>query len=89
MSFKMGTRNVPRGTNDSCDVNSRTNNKDPVRAELDQRLIVDVLGLGPERCGEGGPMERLRAKLAVEPQFHADKSTCVVFTEADEISVRR
>ena len=63
--------------------------EDPVRAELDQRLIVDVLGLGSELCSEGGPMERLRAKLAVEPQIHANKCTRVVFTETAEISVRR
>ena len=63
--------------------------EDPVRAELDQRLIVDVLGLEPELCGESGPMERLRKKLAVEPQIHANKCTRVVFTEAGEISVTR
>ena len=62
---------------------------DPARAELDRRLIVDVLGLPPELSAAGGPMERLRAKLAAEPQIHSNKKTRVVFTEAGEESVRR
>ena len=48
-------------------------NEDPARAELDRRLIVDVLGLSPELCVQGGPIERLRAKLAAEPQIHSNK----------------
>ena len=62
---------------------------DPARAELDRRLIVDVLGLPPQLSAAGGPMERLRAKLAAEPQIHSNKKTRVVFTEAGEESVRR
>ena len=61
--------------------------EDPARANLDRRLIVDVLGLSPELCAAGGPMERLRTKLAVEPQIHADKKTRVVFNNAGEQNV--
>ena len=64
-------------------------NEDPARAELDQRLIVDVLGLSPALCIAGGPMERLRAKLAVEPQIHSNKRTRVVFTETGESTAGR
>ena len=59
-------------------------NEDHARAELDRRLIVDVLGLSPNLCDVGGPMERLRAKLAAEPQIHSDKRTRVVFTATGE-----
>ena len=62
-------------------------NEDPSRAELDRRLLVDVLGLPAELCAAGGPMERLRAKLAAEPQIHSGKRTRVVFTEEGEVSV--
>ena len=63
--------------------------EDPARAELDQLLIVDVLGLSPDLCASGGPMERLRAKLAAEPQIHSDKRTRVVFIETGETTARR
>ena len=63
--------------------------EDPVRAKLDRFLLVDVLGLSEDLCAIGGPMERLRAKLAVEPQIHSDKRTRVVFTEAGETSEPR
>ena len=63
--------------------------QDPSRAELDRRLVEDVLGLGPELCAAGGPMQRLRAKLAAEPQIHADKRTRVVFTDTGEATVPR
>ena len=58
--------------------------EDTARAELDQRLIVDVLRLSPDLCAPGGPMEKLRAKLAAEPQIHSNKKTRVVFTETGE-----
>ena len=64
-------------------------NEDPARAELDRRLIVDVLGLSPELCVQGGPIERLRAKLAAEPQIHSNKKTRVVFTETGETTSTR
>ena len=63
--------------------------EDPVRANLDRRLIVDVLGLSPDLCDAGGPMERLRAKLAAEPQIHGNKQTRVVFDDDVERNVRR
>ncbi len=62
-------------------------NEDPARAELDRRLIVDVLGLSVDLCETGGAMERLRAKLAAEPQIHSNKRSRVVFTDAVETSV--
>ena len=58
--------------------------EDPARAELDQRLVVDVLGLSPKLCERNGPMERLRAKLSGEPQIRATKKSRVVFTETGE-----
>ena len=63
--------------------------EDPARAELDRRLIVDVLGLDPGLCEVGGPVERLRRKLSVEPQIHSNKLTRLVFTETGERNVRR
>jgi hypothetical protein len=59
--------------------------EDASRSELDRRLLVDVLGLDPFLCEAGGPIERLRRKLAVEPQIHSDKRTRVVFTPEGEI----
>jgi hypothetical protein len=63
--------------------------EDSARAELDRRLIVDVLGLDPALCAEAGPIERLRRKLAAEPQLHANKQTRLVFTPEGETSARR
>ncbi len=63
--------------------------EDLARAELDRRLIVNVLCLDPALCAEGGPMHRLRRKLAAEPQLHANKQTRLVFTPEGETSVRR
>jgi hypothetical protein len=63
--------------------------EDEARAELDRRLIVDVLGLSQTLCDARGPIERLRRKLAAEPQIHANKRTRLVFTANDETSVRR
>lgn len=58
--------------------------EDSVRAELDRRLLVDVLGLDPALCAAGGPMELLRRKLAAEPQIHGNKQERVVFTPGGE-----
>ena len=55
--------------------------EDPARAELDRRLLVDVLGLPASLCEEGGPIDLLRRKLAREPQIHGGKKSRVVFTE--------
>jgi predicted RNA methylase len=63
--------------------------EDPSRAELDRRLLVEVLGLPPELCGAGGPMELLRQKLAAEPQIHDNKQTRLVFTADGERNERR
>ena len=63
--------------------------EDAARAELDRLLIVDVLGLDPSLCEVGGPMERLRGKLANEPQIHSNKKTRLVFTESGETNLRR
>jgi len=63
--------------------------EDPARADLDRRLVVDVLGFDPGLCETGGPVERLRRKLATEPQVHSNKQTRLVFTESGESSVRR
>ena len=56
--------------------------EDPARAELDHRLLVDVLGLPEELAEPGGPMDLLRRKLAHEPQIHGGKKTRVVFYDA-------
>jgi hypothetical protein len=63
--------------------------EDPARAELDRRLMVNVLGLNPALCEPGGPMGLLRHKLAAEPQLHANKRSRLVFTPEGETSVRR
>ena len=62
---------------------------DPARAELDRRVIVDLLGLDVSLCDVSGPMDRLRQKLAAEPQIRADKATRLVFTETGEVAVQR
>lgn len=59
---------------------------DPVRAELDQELLINVLGLSPKLCEPGGPIALLRQKLAQEPQIHANKHTRLVFTRDDQKS---
>jgi len=63
--------------------------EDEARAELDRSLLVDVLGLDPSLCEPGGPMERLRCKLAAEPQIHGNKRTHVLFTLDGETSITR
>ena len=55
--------------------------EDPARAELDRRLLVDVLGLPESLCEPDGTMDLLRRKLAAEPQIHGGKRTRVVFHE--------
>ena len=45
--------------------------EDPARAELDRRLLVDVLGLPEALCEPDGPMDLLRRKLGQEPQIQA------------------
>ena len=55
--------------------------EDPARAELDHRLLVDVLRLPEMLCEPGGPIDLLRRKLAREPQIHGGKRTRVVFND--------
>ena len=55
--------------------------EDPARAELDYRLLVDVLRLPEMLCEPGGPIDLLRRKLAQEPQIHGGKRTRVVFSD--------
>ncbi len=54
--------------------------EDPARAELDRRLVVDVLGLPQTLVECGGPIDLLRRKLAREPQIHGGKKSRVIFT---------
>ena len=49
--------------------------EDPARAELDRRLLVDVLGLPESLVAPDGPLDLLRRKLAREPQIHGGKKT--------------
>jgi hypothetical protein len=63
--------------------------EDEWRAELDRSLLVNVLGLNEALCQPGGPMERLRRKLAAEPQIHSNKRTRLVFTDDGERSEPR
>jgi hypothetical protein len=63
--------------------------EDSARATLDQRLLVDILGLPSSLCVAGGPMDLLRRKLAAEPQIHADKRSRLVFTANGERNVPR
>ncbi len=63
--------------------------EDSARAELDRRLLVDVLGLPSSLCDVGGPMDLLRRKLAAEPQIHDNKQTRLVFTAEGERNERR
>ena len=62
--------------------------EDPARAELDHRLLVDVLGLPEELAEPGGPMDLLRRKLAHEPQIHGGKKTRVVFYDAVQLAAK-
>ena len=59
--------------------------EDPARAELDRVLLEEVLGL-PATLRE--PMQRLRLKLASEPQIHGGKKSKVEFTDDGERSVK-
>ena len=63
--------------------------EDAARRELDRTLLEDVLGLPTDLCQPGGPMERLRAKIASEPQIHGGKKSRVVFTPDGEQRVDR
>ena len=60
--------------------------EDSARAELDRRLLVDVLQLPEWLTDTGGPLELLRQKLAKEPQVHGGKKSRVVFYETTDDS---
>ena len=62
---------------------------DPARAELDRRLLVDVLKLPASLVAEGGPVDLLRRKLARELQIHGGKKGRVVFYKDGERSEPR
>ena len=49
--------------------------RDPVRHELDRRLLEEVLGLPPDLAAGGGPLDLLRRKLAAEPSVHGGKKS--------------
>ena len=63
--------------------------EDPARAELDRRLLVDILGLPASLCEPSGPIDLLRRKLAREPQIHGGKQSRVVFTADGEKTEKR
>ena len=63
--------------------------EDPARAELDRRLLVDVLGLPASICEPDGLIDLLRRKLAREPQIHGGKKSLVVFTDDGETTERQ
>ena len=53
--------------------------EDANRAELDRRLLTEVLGLPAELCaGDDSPLALLRRKLAAEPSIHGGKKGKVV-----------
>ena len=60
--------------------------EDSARAELDRRLLVDVLQFPEWLTDTGGPLELLRRKLAREPQVHGGKKSRVVFHEKTDDS---
>jgi len=49
--------------------------KDAVRAEIDTRLALEVLGFPPELAAPDGPLALLRQKLALEPSIAGSKLT--------------
>ena len=63
--------------------------EDEARAELDRSLLEEVLGLSTDICASSGPLQRLREKLAAEPQISGNKRTRLVFVDGTETSVRR
>ena len=48
--------------------------RDPARRELDEKFAKDVLGLSQQFYAAGGPLERLRMKLAQEPSVRGGKA---------------
>ena len=63
--------------------------EDDARATLDRVLVEDILGLPSSLCDAGGPMERLRVKMAEEPHVRSGKKSRVYFTANGEETVSR
>lgn len=63
--------------------------EDEARGAIDTLLLEDVLGLPKTLCAAGGPMERLRTKLAREPQIRGRKKTRLMFTPEGERNMPR
>ena len=63
--------------------------EDTAREELDRVLIQEVLELPWDLCRSGGPIERLRLKIAREPQIHGGKQSRLAFTRDGEKRVPR
>ena len=64
-------------------------NDDAAREDLDRVLAQDILKLPSYLCRKGGPIERLRIKIAREPQIHDNKKTRVAFSDDGEKAVPR
>ena len=62
---------------------------DAARHDLDRRILIDVLGLPQEICDDGGPIDRLRLKMSIEPQIRGTKKTGVQFTDEGETKFDR
>ena len=58
--------------------------EDRARAKLDKLLIEEILELPKTLCEKGGPLDRLRVKLANEPHIHAAKKSRLAFTDEGE-----
>lgn len=63
--------------------------EDPVRRLIDALLLEQVMELPKTLSAAGGPMERLRMKLAREPQIRGRKQTSLLFTPDGERHVPR
>ena len=63
--------------------------EDLARGVIDTLLLEEVLGLPKTLSAAGGPMERLRMKLAREPQIRGRKKTRLVFTPEGERNMAR
>ena len=92
--IQCGSRAIEASTHAECaacdeEEHADRIDEDTARAELDRRLLVNVLGLDEALLADGGPIHRLRLKLASEPQIHGNKGTRVVFTDEGETAVAR
>ena len=59
---------------DRCFLQFDKIDKDPARAELDRRLLVDVLELPESLYDEGEPVDPLRSKPIREPKIRGGKT---------------